>query len=84
MRTFETLGAGKKLITTNSQIKKYSFYNDQNIFILDRENILMSRDFLKSPFKKIDDDLVFEMSISGWIKSIFIENKDNYWINKYK
>ena len=33
MRTFEALGAGKKLITTNKEIKKYSFYESNNIFL---------------------------------------------------
>ena len=32
MRTFETIGAGKKLITTNADIKNYPFYNPENIF----------------------------------------------------
>lgn len=34
MRTFEALGAGKKLITTNAQIKQHDFYNPTNIHVL--------------------------------------------------
>ena len=31
MRTFETLGANKKLITTNENIKIYDFFDKENI-----------------------------------------------------
>ena len=31
MRTIETLGAKRKLITTNKQIKRYNFYDENNI-----------------------------------------------------
>jgi hypothetical protein len=26
--------------------------------------------------------MLSEMSISGWIKSVFIQNDSNYWLNK--
>ncbi len=35
MRTFEALALGCKLITTNSDIKNYDFYNKKNIFVID-------------------------------------------------
>ena len=82
MRTFEALGAGKKIITTNKQIKKYSFYNSNNIFVIDRKNIELEREFFESNFIPISEDVLFEMSITGWIKSVFIQNSSNYWLNK--
>tara|TARA_B110000037_G_scaffold216591_1_gene276004 strand:+ start:334 stop:1368 length:1035 start_codon:yes stop_codon:yes gene_type:complete len=82
MRTFEALGAGKKIITTNKEIKKYSFYNSNNIFVIDRENIQLERVFFESNFKPINEDMLFNMSISGWINSIFIQNDSSYWLNK--
>ena len=33
MRTLESIGAGKKLITTNKSIQHYDFYNTNNIAI---------------------------------------------------
>ena len=36
-RPFEALGAGKKLITTNTSIKEYDFYHENNILIIDRK-----------------------------------------------
>lgn len=82
MRTFEALGAGKKIITTNNEIKKYSFYNSNNIFVIDRENIELEKAFFESNFNPINEDMLSEMSIIGWLKSVFIQNDSNYWLNK--
>jgi hypothetical protein len=82
MRTFEALGAGKKIITTNKEIKKYSFYNSNNIFVIDRDNIELEKVFFESNFNPIKEDILFEMSIIGWIKSVFIQNDSSYWLNK--
>ena len=84
MRTFEALGAGKKIITTNTEIKKYSFYNENNVFIIDRDNIILDKSFFESSFIEIDTELYEDMSISGWLKNIFIETKPNYWIKGLK
>lgn len=82
MRTFEALGAGKKIITTNSYIKKYPFYNENNMFVIDRDNIVLHKTFFDSPFIEIDSELYEDMSISGWLKTIFVDVKPNYWILK--
>ena len=82
MRTFEALGAGKKIITTNNEIKKYLFYNSNNVFVIDRENIELEKAFFESNFNPINKDMLSEMSITGWIKSVFIQNDSNYWLNK--
>jgi hypothetical protein len=34
MRTLETLGAGKKLITTNPDVKQYDFYDKDRVMVL--------------------------------------------------
>lgn len=80
MRTFESVGSGKKLITTNSEVKKYSFYNPNNIYIIDRNNIHLEISFFKTEYKSISSELYEKMSIEGWINCIFFENEPNYWI----
>ncbi|MDD5151447.1 MAG: hypothetical protein PHC28_13395 [Flavobacterium sp.] len=82
MRTFEALGAGKKIITTNKHIKKYPFYNENNVFVIDRENIVLHKTFFDSPFIEIESGLYEDMSISGWLKTIFVDINPNYWILK--
>lgn len=51
MRTFESL-VPEKLITTNKEIKKYPFYNSNNIFVIDRNNIQLDENFFKQNMKK--------------------------------
>jgi hypothetical protein len=84
MRTFEALGAGKKLITTNSDIKKYLFYNEKNIFVIDRNNVELDKSFFETPFVPINSDLIYDMSLAGWLKMLFVETKENYWIADIK
>ena len=47
MRTFETLAAGKKLITTNKYITNEPFYNPEYIQVIDTDNYRLDVDFIK-------------------------------------
>ena len=84
MRTFETIGASKKMITTNAEIKKYSFYNPNNIYVIERDMINLSLDFFKNEYEPIEKDLRKRLSIEGWINCIFIEKVSNVWIKEIK
>lgn len=79
MRTFETLGAGRKLITTNAMIKKYSFYDPQNIFVISRDNITIEKSFFQTEFKEIKADILYSMSIAGWINEVFGLSSLAHW-----
>jgi len=70
MRTFESLGANKKLVTTNLNIQQYDFYNKNNICIIDRNNPQVPLDFLMSPYQKIPLHLYEKYSLSGWINEV--------------
>jgi len=78
MRTFETLGSGRKLVTTNTNIKSYPFYNDTNVYIIDRSNPNIDLEFFNREFEPIDSNLLFAMSLEGWLKELF-EGKSNIW-----
>lgn len=67
MRTIETLGNGKKLITTNNKIKEEDFYNDTCIQVLDRGNIQINWSFLKNNSDVVD---IHKLEITNWIKNI--------------
>lgn len=70
MRSLETLGAKKKLITTNHNIRDYDFYDPDNIFILDKSKPYISEDFLYQPYKEVEDLIYKKYSISGWLEQI--------------
>lgn len=71
MRTLETLGAEVKLITTNSDIKKYDFYDPNNILLIDRTNPIIDADFFDLKMKKLSDEILFKYSVKGWAMEIF-------------
>ena len=80
MRTFETLAAGRKLITTNPEVKKYPFYSSNNIFIIDRDKPEVQLDFFTTKFEAISKELLFRMSIDGWLESLFFSDGVECWI----
>lgn len=81
MRTFETLGSGKKLITTNKEIQKYKIYHSGNILILDRDNVRLNPEFFDKPVSKFDDESLYAMSLDGWIDDLFFLDRNiDYWL----
>ncbi len=71
MRTIEMIGMGKKIITTNSEIKKYDFYNPNNIFVIDRENPLVDEDFWDAEYEPIPKEIVERYTLEHFICDIF-------------
>lgn len=79
MRTFEAIGAGKKLITTNSEIKKYPFYHPSNFYVIDRNDIRLDLSFFQSEYQPLDEEIYFRTSIEGWLSDIFMKEEANDW-----
>ncbi len=71
MRTFEVLGAHKKLITTNENIKTYDFYNETNILVIDRHNPIINIDFFKTPYQLLEKTTYQKYSLESWISYVF-------------
>lgn len=72
MRTMEMIGAKKKLITTNSNIKEYDFYLPNNIYIVDRNNPQISKSFFESRYEELPQNIYDKYSLRNWIKQIFV------------
>lgn len=79
MRTIETLGAKKKLITTNQNVKKYDFYNENNILILDEADPEEILDFLHKKYEPISKDIYQKYSLRNWLHTILTESEGNYF-----
>ncbi len=82
IRMFETLAAHTKVITTNQEIKKYKFYNSNNICVIDAQKPVISDEFINSPYLEIDKNLVEQFSVNAWIKAIF-KISDNHYPDMY-
>jgi hypothetical protein len=76
MRSIETLGGNRKLITTNCDIVNYDFYTPSNILVLDRndstEQIAEAiQEFMITPYQVINQQVYERYSITSWINQIF-------------
>lgn len=70
MRTIEALGCGKKFVTNNKQILDADFYNPNNMFIYDGEDIEIPNDFIRKPYQEPEKALYKKYSIDSWLASI--------------
>lgn len=76
LRPLESIFHSKKLITNNYNIKKYDFYNKNNIFILGEDDLETINQFVNSPYVDIDSKIIEKYDFGNWIKEITLENKN--------
>lgn len=76
MRTIEMVGMHKKMITTNTDIMNYDFYNPNNIFVIDRNNPIVNKNFLTIPYKDIPDYVYQKYTLVSWIFDVFGLNEN--------
>ena len=69
IRTIETIALGKKIATTNSDIKYYDFYDPRNIFILNRKNLKIPASFFKIPYKPLSKNIIHRYSLQSFYKA---------------
>lgn len=67
MRTFEVLGAGLKLITTNKKILDEQIYEKSSAMVLNREKMKIDENFLENEANTIA--LVKKFYIDSWVKN---------------
>lgn len=70
MRTFESLGAGIKLITTNKNIRDYDIYDENNVLVIDKDTVTICDKFLKTPFRSYPQDIIGKYSLSSWVNTL--------------
>jgi len=69
-RTLEVLGAGKKLVTTNNDVKNYDFYQYGNVCVIDRNNPKISQEFIESEFNPYPSNIINFYSVDGWLNDV--------------
>lgn len=72
MRTIEMLGYGKKLITTNSDVVNYDFYDPNNIAVVDRNTPVLTDMFIQSVYRAPVNSVVLSYSLRAWLEKIFV------------
>lgn len=79
IRTIETLGAKRKIITTNTNIKKYDFYNENNILVMDEYKFSDIEKFIDNEYEPISNEIYRKYSLHSWIETIINEADRNYF-----
>jgi hypothetical protein len=69
MRTFEVLGNGNKLLTTNANIVDAPFFNDNIINTIKLNGIILRPKFIKKELLIYNN--ILDYSLINWIKTIF-------------
>lgn len=72
LRPLESIFLEKKLVTNYKDIKYYNFYDKENIFILGVDDMKNLKDFLKRPYKKLDNEVINYYDYENW-KNRFIK-----------
>lgn len=75
-RVFESLAYQKKLITTNSSIKNYNFYNPNNILIIDEDNPIIPKSFLETKYKPLASEIYNQYTLETWTDNVFKSKKN--------
>lgn len=70
-RVFESMGLKKKLITTNTDIVTYDFYNPENIFVItDINNIRIPESFFNTSYIEIPENIFNKYLINNWVDEL--------------
>jgi hypothetical protein len=74
MRTLETLGAGKKLVTTNTEVHGYDFYDERQVRVIDRMKPIdaMDLEFFKDEQCYVPSEKIEYCSIGSWLQEVIL------------
>lgn len=72
LRFFEALKYEKKMITTNKSVMDYNFYDSQNVFILNHDDLNTLPQFIESPYRPVPLETVEQYSFSHWLQKYVI------------
>ena len=71
LRVLESIYLSKKLLTTNTIIKNFDFYNPNNIFIMDEDpnklDVNAVKEFLELPYEQVPKEILDEYDYKNWV-----------------
>jgi hypothetical protein len=77
LRTFEALGARKKLITTNSLVRNYDFFDPRNTCVIDRTTARFDERFLDTAYVEPPPEIRARYSLAGWADEVLGSGSTN-------
>jgi len=70
MRTIETIGAGKKLITTNAYVQEHDLFHPDNVYVMPRGRPTVPCGFLESPATPLPPAVLMRYSLAGFMNDL--------------
>jgi hypothetical protein len=70
MRTLETIGSQTKLITTNTSVQDYDFFDPENICVVDRRNPVIPTGFFDGAYKELPTTIYDRYKLSSWCHEV--------------
>lgn len=74
-RVLESIGLHKKLITTNSDIVNYDFYNANNILVIDENIPFIPVSFFETNYYDLPKEIFEKYTLIGWL-DIILKNEN--------
>lgn len=71
MRAIETVGMGRKLMTTARDVVNYDFYSSGNVRVIHAEALKLDADFLREPAGPYPEHVRRRYSLDAWIDDVF-------------
>ncbi|MBE6671543.1 MAG: hypothetical protein E7593_05000 [Ruminococcaceae bacterium] len=69
-RPIEMLSMKKKILTTNSYVKRFDFYNENNFYILDRNDPKIDVSFFETPYLPVDEEILYSYSPKKFVETL--------------
>ncbi len=70
IRTFESIGYQKKLISNNPLVKYFDFYHPENMYVIEDEHFTGLQEFLAIPYQDLPIEIVEKYSFTNWLKNV--------------
>lgn len=71
IRTLESLALGFKVVTTDTSITEYEFFNPEQILVIDRKNPMVDPAFLSQPNNFPVHPKITELELTPWLGKVF-------------
>lgn len=68
LRPLEALFLKRKLITNNTDIVNYNFYNPDNIFIIGIDDNSKLKEFIDKPYKEVPQEIIDYYDYKAWLE----------------
>ena len=75
LRVIEALFLQEKIITNSELVVDYDFYCPENIFVLGKDDMARLPEFLATPYKEIDREIIMRYDFDSVIERFFSEEK---------